>query len=132
MKFINIIASLACGANALVSNASYFYRYSDAPLIIGHRGNWGNFPEHTYGSYSAAIEDGVDYLELDTQVTKDGQLIMSHDPTLNINSNINDHPEFADRMMNISFQCDDDYFDFDNDWLIHDFTLAEIKTLRRS
>lgn len=54
----------------------------------------------------------------------------SHDPTLKEISDIESKPEFADRKGNFSFKWPY-YIDYTNDWLIHDFTLAEIKTLKR-
>lgn len=51
-------------------------------LNIAHRGNSGEAPEHTLLSYTQAKEAGADYLEIDLQMTKDGQLIAMHDETL--------------------------------------------------
>lgn len=52
------------------------------PLNIGHRGSSGLCPEHTFASYDLALQQGVDYLELDLQMTRDGALVAVHDPTL--------------------------------------------------
>lgn len=52
------------------------------PLNIGHRGSSGAAPEHTFTSYDLALDQGVDYLELDLQMTRDGALVALHDPTL--------------------------------------------------
>ena len=68
-------------AEAKKSSASYFYR-EDRPLIIAHRGSFMTYPEHTIGSYLDAYYSGSDFLELDLQVTKDLQLIVQHDKTL--------------------------------------------------
>ncbi|MGQ0814574.1 MAG: glycerophosphodiester phosphodiesterase [Gemmatimonadota bacterium] len=51
-------------------------------IIIGHRGASGHAPEHTIPSYDRAIEIGVDYIEQDLQMTRDGVLVIMHDPTL--------------------------------------------------
>ena len=45
-------------------------------------------------------------------------------------SDIESKPEFADRKGNFSFKWPY-YIDYNNDWLIHDFTLAELKTMKR-
>lgn len=50
--------------------------------VIAHRGASGYAPEHTFAAYDLAIEQGADYLEQDLQLTKDGQLVVLHDPTL--------------------------------------------------
>lgn len=51
-------------------------------LVIGHRGASGYAPEHTFPSWDLAIEFGVDYIEQDLQMTRDGILVVMHDPTL--------------------------------------------------
>lgn len=52
------------------------------PLNIGHRGSSGAAPEHTIAAYDLALDQGVDYLELDLQMTRDGALVALHDPLL--------------------------------------------------
>jgi glycerophosphoryl diester phosphodiesterase len=59
-----------------------FGRVDDKFLIIGHRGASAYAPEHTIKSYEIALELGVDYIELDLQMTKDGYLIAMHDSTV--------------------------------------------------
>jgi glycerophosphoryl diester phosphodiesterase len=51
-------------------------------IVIGHRGASGYAPEHTFASYERALEIGVDYIEQDLQMTRDGVLVVMHDPTL--------------------------------------------------
>lgn len=48
--------------------------------IIGHRGAAGLAPENTRASFRAAIEAGVDWIEFDVRRTKDGRVVLSHDP----------------------------------------------------
>ncbi|KAJ7109446.1 PLC-like phosphodiesterase [Mycena epipterygia] len=52
------------------------------PECWGHRGASSRFPENTMASFEAAIRDGVDGIESDVHVSKDGIVIMFHDPTL--------------------------------------------------
>ncbi len=47
--------------------------------VTGHRGNVERFPENTLASFSSAIDLGVDWLELDIRLTKDGRLAVIHD-----------------------------------------------------
>ena len=64
-------------------------------------------------------------------MTKDGRLICSHDPTLKTITDIAEHPEFADRMKaSITFGAPYHYH-YTDDWLINDFTLEELLTLRK-
>ena len=51
-------------------------------IVASHRGDWRNFPENSLEAIDNAIKMGVDIVELDVQRTKDGQLILMHDPTL--------------------------------------------------
>jgi glycerophosphoryl diester phosphodiesterase len=50
--------------------------------VHGHRGARGLRPENTLPAFEYAIAAGVDALELDMGVTKDGQIVISHDPLL--------------------------------------------------
>lgn len=50
--------------------------------IIGHRGARGLAPENTIASFKKAIEHGVDGIEFDLHVTKDGIVIVHHDAEL--------------------------------------------------
>jgi glycerophosphoryl diester phosphodiesterase len=56
-----------------------------APRIAvhAHRGARAVLPENTLPAFEYAIRFGVDYLEFDLAVTKDDQLVVSHDLTLN-------------------------------------------------
>lgn len=58
-----------------------------SPLKIGHRGAAGYCPENTFASFKKAIDLGVDYLEIDVQMTKDGELVVIHDSTVNRTTN---------------------------------------------
>lgn len=51
-------------------------------IVVAHRGDWRNFPENSLEAIDNAIKMGVDIVELDVQRTKDGELILMHDPTL--------------------------------------------------
>jgi glycerophosphoryl diester phosphodiesterase len=49
------------------------------PLIIAHRGFSGRCPENTLAAVRAALDLGVDFVEIDVQETSDGALIVFHD-----------------------------------------------------
>src|ERR1041385_2462335 len=51
--------------------------------LQGHRGARGLAPENTLPAFAVALSLGVTTLELDTAVTKDGIVVISHNPTLN-------------------------------------------------
>lgn len=54
----------------------------EAPLAIAHRGQRATFPEQTLEAYQAAIDLGADGIEVDVQLSSDGELVMVHDLTL--------------------------------------------------
>ena len=60
----------------------------NAPLIIGHRGLPGLYPEETRTAYEAAADAGADSLELDVHLTKDCIPVARHNPWLGDNTNI--------------------------------------------
>lgn len=51
--------------------------------LQGHRGARGHLPENTLPSFEAALAMGVDTLELDVGVTRDGVVVVHHDRRLN-------------------------------------------------
>ena len=54
-----------------------------APLHISHRGGAALQPENTLRAFEAAVRQWkTDVLELDLHLTKDGELIVAHDPTV--------------------------------------------------
>ena len=50
--------------------------------VVGHRGNRAHAPENTIPSLLEAVALGVDAVEFDLHVTRDGVLVLLHDPTL--------------------------------------------------
>jgi glycerophosphoryl diester phosphodiesterase len=80
--------------------------------LEGHRGTRGLAPENTLAAFRRALEIGVTTIETDMAVTRDGVIVISHDPFLN--------PDVVR--------------DKDGHWLIakgppiHALTLAELRT----
>src|SRR5579863_783126 len=52
------------------------------PRVFGHRGSAGTHPENTLESFRAAVAAGVQYLEFDIHMTRDGEVVVSHDDHL--------------------------------------------------
>lgn len=50
--------------------------------IGGHRGAAGEAPENTFAGFARALRAGVDYLELDVQLSADGVAVVVHDDEL--------------------------------------------------
>ena len=75
-------------------------------LNLGHRGFSGKYPENTMLAYRKAVEAGADGVELDVQLTKDGEVVVIHD-------------ERVDRTT-------------DGQGFVRDFTLADLRKLDAS
>ena len=55
--------------------------------IIGHRGAAGMAPENTLVSFDKALADGADFIEIDLRESKDGEILIFHDATLERTTN---------------------------------------------
>ncbi|HUU21181.1 MAG TPA: glycerophosphodiester phosphodiesterase family protein [Phycisphaerae bacterium] len=51
-------------------------------IIVGHRGAAGLAPENTLKGFALAMELGVDAVECDVRLTRDGQIVLMHDATV--------------------------------------------------
>ena len=56
-------------------------------VIIGHRGGASIGPENTLACYRKGIQAGADMIEIDIHLTKDGQIIICHDESINRTTN---------------------------------------------
>jgi len=74
---------LAAGTLAMSAICSAGARPAGAFDLQGHRGARGLAPENTLAGFRKALEIGVSTLELDLAMTRDGVLVVSHDPALN-------------------------------------------------
>jgi glycerophosphoryl diester phosphodiesterase len=54
----------------------------NAFIVIAHRGNHENAPENTLAAFKDAIKIGADYVEVDLRTSKDSQLVVMHDASL--------------------------------------------------
>ena len=64
--------------------SAFLTQAADPPRILvhGHRGARARLPENTLPAFEYAIGHGVDALEMDMAVTRDGVVVISHDPIL--------------------------------------------------
>ncbi|WP_438483530.1 glycerophosphodiester phosphodiesterase [Oleiharenicola lentus] len=88
------------------------------PLVIAHRGASGYLPEHTLETVALAHGMGVDFIEQDVVLTKDGVPVVLHDVQIDTVTDV--VKRFPERK-----RADGRYYAID-------FTLAEIKQLRVS
>ena len=58
------------------------YLAGDYPRVIAHRGFPLDHAENTLGAFQAALDAGADILETDVHLSKDGVVVVAHDPDL--------------------------------------------------
>ncbi|MCB1669576.1 MAG: glycerophosphodiester phosphodiesterase [Pseudomonadales bacterium] len=85
-------------------------------IVVAHRGASGYLPEHTLEAKAMAYAMGADYIEQDVVMTRDNQLIVLHDITLDRTTDV--ASRFPGRARD------------DGHYYVVDFTLAELRTLR--
>ena len=90
------------------------------PMIAAHRGGGENNPENTMLAFREAVKTiGVDILESDLYLTKDGYLVYNHDEYIDRTSNVNGDKTKAEVEALIENK--------ENRHYISDMTLAELK-----
>ncbi|HEV2235091.1 MAG TPA: glycerophosphodiester phosphodiesterase [Ktedonobacterales bacterium] len=57
------------------------------PLFFAHRGGALEAPENTIAAFERGLAAGADALELDIQTTREGEIVVIHDPTLERTTN---------------------------------------------
>ena len=85
-QIILVISTVLLLAFRLTSNPApdhpYYAENLNFPLVIAHQGGDGVWPGETMLAYQNAVDLGVDVLEMDIHITKDGELILMHDETV--------------------------------------------------
>jgi glycerophosphoryl diester phosphodiesterase len=114
----------ALGLIVLVAAVSPLAGQAPPPrkALVAHRGASAYAPEHTIASYTLAMEQGADFVEQDLALTKDGVLVCIHDLSLERTTNVEDL--FPDRFVDVKAGPG-----AGRHWLVHDFTVEEIKRL---
>ncbi|MBR6783340.1 MAG: DUF1080 domain-containing protein [Clostridia bacterium] len=91
---LDAITAITAGVNGIISDDAsvvsaaineHFVEnaMTRTPIMIGHRGNPTQAPENTLSGFIEAYENGADVFEVDVEITKDGEIIIMHDNTLN-------------------------------------------------
>jgi len=65
------------------------YLYENGTIFFGHRGERNRTPENTLSSYRSAMDNGLKAIELDVMLTKDGEIVCSHNIDLERETNGN-------------------------------------------
>lgn len=58
-----------------------------SPVIFAHRGACAHAPENTLAAFKLAVDQGAEALELDVQLTEDGEVVVFHDVRLDRTTN---------------------------------------------
>lgn len=96
---------------ALPAHAADAEAARDTPLVVAHRGASAYAPENTLAAVDKADELGFRWVENDVQRTRDGELVILHDTTLDRTTNVEE--VFPDRAP----------------WRVSDFTAEEVARL---
>ena len=84
--------------------------------IFAHRGYSGRFPENTMPAFNEAFLAGVDGIELDVQLSRDGELVIIHDETLDRTTDghgyVKDHTLSELRQLDASLVKKEDFSGF--------------------
>ena len=92
----------------------------ELPMIAAHRGGGKNNPENTMLAFREAVKTiGVDIIESDLYLTKDGYLVYNHDGYIDETCNINGDISLEE----VEALCEDE----SNRHYIKDMTLAELR-----
>lgn len=75
---------LCCAALTVSAYSPY---KAEGPMIIAHRGASGYAPENTMAAFELAERLGADFIELDIRMSKDGELVVIHDKTVDRTTN---------------------------------------------
>jgi glycerophosphoryl diester phosphodiesterase len=62
-------------------------RRTPRPLAFAHRGGAAHWPENTLTAFRGGVEAGVDALETDLHMSRDGVLVLAHDATVDRTTN---------------------------------------------
>ncbi|MFJ8904288.1 MULTISPECIES: glycerophosphodiester phosphodiesterase [unclassified Streptomyces] len=112
--------AVAASTTALLGTAAFLLPLSPAraadgtataPVVVAHRGASGYAPENTLAAVDKAAALGTAWVENDVQRTKDGELVVVHDDSLQRTTDVEE--VFPDRAP----------------WKVKDFTAAELARL---
>jgi glycerophosphoryl diester phosphodiesterase len=82
-----LLAVAALAVAAPVAGAAKNPWIEKTPLDIAHQGGEDEFPSNTMYAFRRSLQVGADMLELDVGVTKDGQVVVMHDTTVDRTTN---------------------------------------------
>ena len=85
LRIFLLLILLAVGISFVVNPKAppnQYYAGVTRPLVIAHQGGDGVWPGNTMFAFERAVEAGADVLEMDAHITKDGEIVLMHDETV--------------------------------------------------
>jgi glycerophosphoryl diester phosphodiesterase len=82
VKGLFLLALGLVAVTAVVGSVTAAAQGMIAPLFAAHRGGALLWPENSLLAFRNALALGADFLELDVHLTRDGEVVVIHDPTL--------------------------------------------------
>jgi glycerophosphoryl diester phosphodiesterase len=82
LGFAGLYVSLAISDGEAATPADVYRDSKRTPLVLAHRGGADLRPENTFEAYDHAVDIGVDVLEIDVRISKDGEFVVIHDSTV--------------------------------------------------
>lgn len=82
MRTFLLLTAALVGVAAVLGPAMTAAQGMVAPAFAAHRGGSLLWPENSLVAFRNALALGADYLELDVHLTRDGEVVVIHDPTL--------------------------------------------------
>ena len=98
------------------------FEHMGAITITSHRGDSKHAPENTLPAVELALDTAADYIEIDVQETKDGEVVLMHDSTMARTTGVN--KKVSDFTLEEIKQLDA------GSWFSDEYAGTEIPTLR--
>ncbi|WP_067727007.1 glycerophosphodiester phosphodiesterase [Oceanobacillus damuensis] len=91
-RFLSILCTVGIAMSALTvpafaSEGEVSIQEQQQMINVAHRGASGHAPENTMSAFEKGFEMKADYIEIDVQMSKDGELVLIHDTTLDRTTN---------------------------------------------
>jgi glycerophosphoryl diester phosphodiesterase len=82
VKWAGVMLLVSLAAGLALSITMNRLDIEDNTMVIAHRGASADAPENTLAAMELAIAEGADWVELDVQETRDGEVVVIHDSDL--------------------------------------------------
>ncbi len=82
MKWAGVVLLVSLTAGIAINVMMHRLELEDHTMVIAHRGASAGAPENTLAAFELAINEGADWVELDVQETREGEIVIIHDSDL--------------------------------------------------